>query len=237
MAGLLCSRLGPSARQALIHHILLPSTIPTSFQDLEVLHPYLSFSTTSALPCSPDNLRSCPSYTGIPPSTPPLLPDLLTLASVFLFLPIHLPDRNIQFLLLVHPHGSLFLSQAADLPLQLLSFAWPLLPRLNLWLVAMNLCLVLVWLRLYLLDLILSRLLSYASSSMLPQVLFGSSLCHQKVRLFSASTLLVGTTKTLNSPDINPTIILDPSLLGIVVLNECSSMFWHGQLRSISKVR
>ena len=132
MAGLLCSRLGPSARQALIHHILLPSTIPTSFQDLKALHPYLSFSTTSALPYSPDNLRSCPSYTGIPPSTPPPLPDLLTLASVFRFLPTHPPDRNTQSLLLAQPHNSLFRSQAADLLLRLLNFTWLLLPRSNL---------------------------------------------------------------------------------------------------------
>ena len=89
----------------------------------------------------------------------------------------------------------------------------------------MSLCLVLVWLRLCLLDLIPGRLLSCVSSSMLRQALSRSSLRHQKVRLFSASTLHVSATKTLHSPDIDPIIIPDPSLLGIVALNVCSSEF------------
>ena len=89
----------------------------------------------------------------------------------------------------------------------------------------MNLCLVLVLLRLCLLDLILGRPLSYVSSSMLRQVLFRSSLCHQKVRLFFTSTLHVGATKTLHSPASGLHILLDLSFLGIVALNECSSMF------------
>ena len=89
----------------------------------------------------------------------------------------------------------------------------------------MNLCLELVWLRLCLLDLILSRLLSYVSSSMLLQVMFRSSLCHQKVRLFFTSMLHVGATKTLHSPASDLHTLLDLNFLGIVALNECSSKF------------